>query len=238
MAFPTDTQGSEFVKFEEKPLRIFPISREPLSEIQPHESVNEPDLNSFCESFREKGLFYKPILIDGESGTILDGTHRWAGLKKLGATHAPVIKFNYQDDAEIEVGTWFPIASESIDVISECLTDNGYDVSPTSFELSSRLPDNVVLVSSDQHYKVSGDPIEMFRVLEEEFDFQYTQDLEQVEDVVNRGHVGLLRPPPSKQDVVRIAKEEGSVPPKYTCHRFPYKYPHIMVSYSELIPGE
>jgi hypothetical protein len=231
--------GSEYVEYEDKPVRIFPIDREPLEAITPHESVNEPDLEAFCDSFRRKKVFYKPILIDGESGTILDGTHRWAGLKSLGATHAPVIKFRYLANDEITVETWYPVSDRAPEQLIDYLEGQGYGVSSIdSYDFRKRSSEQVVMGAGERRWSIEGSAVSMFHDLESEFDFQYVQGSKQLKQFVDQGHVGFLRNAPNKEDVVSIAQRGEHVPPKYTCHEFPFKYPHIMTTYSELVPDD
>ena len=229
---------SEHVSYEDKPIRIFPIEEVFLDKIRPHEEVNEPDLRSFCRSFREKGLFYKPILIDRESGTILDGTHRWAGLKDLGAEKAPVIPFRYQDNDEIEVLTWFPFCEQPLDEILS-LFDH-HDISYEAIEhdqFQTQPVSEPIVYTADSAYQILHDPIPLFHLLEEAIDFQYTDHRKNLNQFVDNGAVGFLRNPPTKETVVEVTRNNKSVPPKYTCHRFPYKYPHIMARYQDLVPN-
>lgn len=236
---PSQSEGSEHMLYEDKPLRIFPVDRISLDEIRPHEAVNQPDLEAFCRSLREKRYFYKPILIDRESGTILDGTHRWAGLREMDATHAPVIQFNYRNNDEIEVKTWYPFTSEPVKTILDFLGNSGYSYqSRENFDVSEDMDGTIIMAEDGQTFSIDGNPIPLFHDLEQEFNFKYTQNVTQLQSFVEEGHSGFLRKPPSKEDVVDIAREGNAVPPKYTCHIFPFKYPHIMTTIEELVPGE
>ena len=62
----------------EKPLKVFPVEMVPLSSLKPHEALVEEELRLFLESLLSLRVFFKPLLIDRESHTILDGHHRWA----------------------------------------------------------------------------------------------------------------------------------------------------------------
>lgn len=235
----TQQTGSEHVEYEEKPLRILPVDWDSLDRIRPHESVNEPDLRAFCSSLRDKGWFYKPILIDGDSGVILDGTHRWAGLREMGATEAPVIPFRYRDDDEITVSTWYPFTDRPVSELLQVLDD----LDCTRERQSPRSPDDysddvVVMMSADDHYLIDANAVDLFHSLEESLDFQYTKNRHQLARRAENGNIGFLRPAPDKEEVVRIALDGESVPPKYTCHEFPYKYPHIMVPTKDLVTDE
>lgn len=229
---------SEHASFEDKPLRLFPIRWKLLDEITPHEEVNQPDLDSFCRSFRKKGLFYKPILIDKESGTILDGTHRWAGLRELGTTKAPVIPFDYLGDDEIVVDTWYPFTSVTVNVIRDFLDEIDVSHCETNADYSQTPLKHPVLISNGIKIEIQENPVKLFHQLEETFDFQYTDNPKNLCDLIPDGGCGFLRKAPDKETVVNIAQSGKHVPPKYTCHRFPYKYPHIMARYEELVPGE
>jgi len=235
----SDTNGTEHVIYEDKPLRIFPVDRVNLDTIQPHESVNDPDLEAFCDSFRDKGIFYKPILVDRESGTILDGTHRWAGLRKLNASHAPVIQFDYFDNDEIEVFTWYPFSDTPLNEFISFLDTRGFSYREVEDkDLTTYENDRTIMAVSNAHYEINEDPMQLFSELEAEFEFEYTQQIEQLQSFLDNDYCVFLRSSPSKEDVVDTAQAGSSVPPKYTCHRFPYKYPHIMIKFEDLVPGE
>ncbi|MFB6355013.1 MAG: ParB N-terminal domain-containing protein [bacterium] len=227
---------SERTLFEQKPLRVHPITWRALDTIRPHESSNPNDLEAFCRSLREMGLFYKPILIDGESGTILDGTHRWAGLREMDATKAPVIEFEYLNNDEITVDTWLPVHSISHEKILSFLDNKDIEYS-TINETDGRFSiEKPVLKTENGEYSIQEDPITLFHDLESNWSFQYVQTEGQLHSHVQRGGCGFLRTPPDKETVVQVARQKDSVPPKYTRHEFPFKYQHIMVQLEELIP--
>jgi len=48
------------------------------------------------EAIRAAGAVYKPIIVDAETLTVVDGHHRLAALKLIGARRAPVLLVDYE----------------------------------------------------------------------------------------------------------------------------------------------
>ena len=74
-----------------------------LSELRPHEHIEEERLNQVIEEVRTLGVV--PIIIDRSTGVILDGHHRCAALKALGYALVPVRAVDYRDES-ILLETW------------------------------------------------------------------------------------------------------------------------------------
>lgn len=233
----SETEGSERTVYEEKPLCVHRIDRYELGDIQPHEAINRRDLEAFCRSLEESGLFYKSILVDEESGTILDGTHRWAGLRELGAREVPCIGFDYLNASEIKVRTWYPVCGESYGSMRAKIREMDQELQSLEYDgVFEQTHQQPVLLGSKACVRVQSDPVEFFHQIEDLCSFSYVQNLDQVRDHVLRGGSAFLRPPLTKPQVVEIATSGESVPPKYTRHCFPYKFQHLMVPMEELIP--
>ena len=232
--------GAEYSVYEEKPLCVQPIRWRNLNEIRPHEAVHEQALESFCQSLRKKGLFYKPILIDGESGTILDGTHRWAGLKKMGAQTVPTIEFDYLQDEEIKVFTWYPVSSASPRTVLDIVRDLVEEIEALPPEQKFYPPPNgdPILLTKKLNYRLKTNSIEFFKKLGEEINLEFVQDYNQlVKHISEKENVcGFLREAPTRQQVIDIAQSGDCVPAKATRHWLPFKYQHIMVKTEEILP--
>ncbi|MFP4686944.1 MAG: ParB N-terminal domain-containing protein [bacterium] len=232
--------GAEYSVYEEKPLRVQPIRWRKLSEIRPHEAVHKQALESFCNSLRKKGLFYKPILIDGESGTILDGTHRWAGLREMGAKQVPTIEFDYLNDQEIKVFTWYPITDQPARKVLKIVEKLADEIEALPPEQTFYPPPNgdQILLTNDLSYRLKADDIKFFKNLGQELDLEFVQDYNQLVKHINgaKQGCGFLRQPPSRAQVIEIAQSGESVPAKATRHWLPFKYQHIMVKIEEIVP--
>ena len=77
----------------------------PLDSLHPHEEVKPSVVRALSNSLRETGVLKNPIIVDSESGVILDGMHRWHALRSIGARYAAVCLVRYEDP-RIVVGRW------------------------------------------------------------------------------------------------------------------------------------
>lgn len=79
----------------------------PLAFLRAHEKFVEARVLELVERFRKSGVVDYAIVADKESGTVVDGHHRFEALRRLGASLAPVILVDYRD-AAITVRNWRP----------------------------------------------------------------------------------------------------------------------------------
>ena len=81
--------------------------RVPIGSLIPHEEVDPPKVLELLDEFRRTGVVQEPILIDRGSRVILNGHHRWAALKELGVSRAPVWQVEYTQPS-ITIDRWEP----------------------------------------------------------------------------------------------------------------------------------
>lgn len=89
----------------------------PLAELRAHERIDERDLPALVEEIRSHGELRYPIWVAAGSHVILNGHHRVAALRRLGAVRAPVWLFDYHGPT-IHVDRWSPgppISKEEIE---------------------------------------------------------------------------------------------------------------------------
>ncbi|RSN79050.1 MAG: transcriptional regulator [Thermoproteota archaeon] len=77
----------------------------PLSCLLPHEHVRSYRAREIKRNIEESAVFKRPIVVDRETGTILDGHHRFTAAKIVGLTRIPAFLVKYTS-AEIEVVGW------------------------------------------------------------------------------------------------------------------------------------
>ena len=70
----------------------------PLHTLQPHEHTIPSRVAEVLASIAGSGLVYKPIIVDADTYTVIDGHHRLQALRLLGARHAPVVLVDYERD--------------------------------------------------------------------------------------------------------------------------------------------
>lgn len=69
----------------------------PLSRLREHEEIVPADVVRLVEELRATGKVEHPLWVDGTTGAILNGHHRYAALRALGAARAPAWVFDYAD---------------------------------------------------------------------------------------------------------------------------------------------
>ncbi len=91
--------------------------REPKS----HEQTIDEDLQRLTAALGKDPVLRHPIIIDNETGLVLDGTHRLAALARLGCKLIPCATLDYQNSS-IVVERWFrEISGSSLDHFRERL---------------------------------------------------------------------------------------------------------------------
>ena len=140
-----------------------------------HEEVIEDRLGTRVEKLRWRG-FYKPIIVDDATGTILDGHHKTAASRQLGLSRVAVLPVDYLGDQRIAVDVWPGCGRDRItkeEVIAEwvkqmLILDPDMDELPdaakvntckrperTSIYFMLRIGTKQVLMISQQQFKVS-----------------------------------------------------------------------------------
>jgi hypothetical protein len=79
----------------------------PLDELKPHERIDEADLPGLVAEIRARGLLRHPIWVARGSRVILNGHHRVAALRRLGAARAPAWLIDYHSRS-VRVDRWSP----------------------------------------------------------------------------------------------------------------------------------
>ncbi len=95
--------------------------------LKPHEKVvNQDRVTALVDAIGRWGAYRKPLLVDRDSGSILDGHHRYFAAQKLGLAKVPAALVDYLEDDSITVDLWpgdHGVTSISKqDVIDMCLS--------------------------------------------------------------------------------------------------------------------
>jgi hypothetical protein len=91
-----------------KSIRI-KISYSDLDSLRPHEESIEERIHYVIGSLSSTGILRKPLIADERTGVLIDGTHRYNALKRMGISTAPVIYVDYLSENEIRVARWIRI---------------------------------------------------------------------------------------------------------------------------------
>ncbi|HZY71215.1 MAG TPA: ParB N-terminal domain-containing protein [Thermoplasmata archaeon] len=77
----------------------------PTARLRAHEEVDPVKVEALVGEIRERGSVDEPILIAAGSDVILNGHHRFAALRRLGARRVPVWIVAYEDE-RIRLERW------------------------------------------------------------------------------------------------------------------------------------
>ncbi|MEM0057140.1 MAG: ParB N-terminal domain-containing protein [Candidatus Geothermarchaeota archaeon] len=80
----------------------------PLDILKPHEEIIEALKLRLKDSLVKEGVLRDPIVADYERELIIDGSHRAAALKELGAKYIVIQHFDYTHD-EVRIHRWFRV---------------------------------------------------------------------------------------------------------------------------------
>ncbi len=69
-------------------------------EVLPHERVETTRVGSLIQDILATGALLKPVIVDAETMLLVDGHHRLAALKALGARAVPAVMIDYLVDVE------------------------------------------------------------------------------------------------------------------------------------------
>jgi hypothetical protein len=77
----------------------------PIRELHIHEEIDEGHVRQLVEDIRRTGWVFEPLWVDGPTGVILNGHHRFRALQELGAASVPAWVFDYED-ARVRLRRW------------------------------------------------------------------------------------------------------------------------------------
>ena len=195
-----------------------------------HEQVIAQNLKRLKEAMLNIGHLVDPLIIDKNTGVVLDGNHRLKVLEIIECPHAVCQTLDYASD-EIIVGTWYPsvtlnpeeifhldsLKHEKVDyeagrkAVDELkapfmLIDKNKDchlVNPGSYKLMEMV--------EEQNYVLS---------LLEKGAVDYIPDEELAKNLA-QGKSVMYRRSYTKEEIVKAATEHKPFPPKSTRHRIP-----------------
>ena len=78
----------------------------PVEVLKPHEQVIQKKVTQLEKMTMRWNAYTKPLLVDGATGTILDGHHRFEIAKRLGLQCLPCVVVDYLEDDSIALMLW------------------------------------------------------------------------------------------------------------------------------------
>ena len=114
-----------------------------LDWLKPHEEIKIRNRDKLLDMTKRWGGFTKPLLVDSETGAILDGHHRYSVALQLSLKRVPVILIDYLSNDEITVGVWPGCGLNQItkqEVIEMSLSGNLYSPKTSKHTISNHMP--------------------------------------------------------------------------------------------------
>ena len=115
----------------------------PVEVLRPHEQVIQKKVDQLERMTIRWDAYTKPLLVDGATGTILDGHHRFEIARRLDLQCLPCVVVDYLDDDSITLLLWPSSDREGItkdDVIQAGLSGDLMPPKTSRHLLSDDLP--------------------------------------------------------------------------------------------------
>ena len=115
----------------------------PVEVLKPHEQVIQKKVDQLERMTIRWDAYTKPLLVDGATGTILDGHHRFEIARRLDLQCLPCVVVDYLDDDSIKLLLWPNSDREGItkdDVIQAGLSGDLMPPKTSRHLLSDDLP--------------------------------------------------------------------------------------------------
>ena len=111
--------------------------------LKPHEEIKEKARDKLLDMTNRWGGYTKPLLVDKNTGAILDGHHRYSVAKLLNLTKVPALCVDYLNDGSINLEVWQSSEIKQITkqmVIDKSLSDEVFPPKTSKHILSDELP--------------------------------------------------------------------------------------------------
>jgi len=115
----------------------------PIVWLKPHEEVKPRNVDTLHEMTLRWSSYTKPLLVDRNTGAILDGHHRYHVGIRIGLSRLPVIKVDYLSDDGIELDIWPASDLESLtkqQVIEMALSGEVFPPKTSRHRFSDHMP--------------------------------------------------------------------------------------------------
>ena len=125
------------------------VSLVDLDWLKPHEEIKIKNRDKLLEMTKKWGGFTKPLLVDSQTGSLLDGHHRHSVAVCLNLKRVPAILIDYLSNDEISVDVWPGSGLETItkqQVIDMSLSGDLYPPKTSKHTISNHMPPIHVLL--------------------------------------------------------------------------------------------
>ena len=115
----------------------------PLEVLRPHELTIPKKVDELEKMTHRWKAYVLPLVVDRNTGVILDGHHRHQVALRLGLKCLPCVQVDYQDDDSIELDVWPNCGRDSVskvEVVQAGLEGELFQPKTSRHRLSDHLP--------------------------------------------------------------------------------------------------
>ena len=202
-----------------------------LDELYLHEETVDSHLRWLKRSMKEDGILSNPVIVDENTGVVLDGTHRVQCLRELGYKYVLAAFVDYRDP-RIRIKNWYRVLRGDVKNIIEYARRLGFR-EQASPDVRSYINGRAIVICVGGKlyvYDTTDDVYHQYIKLRElertlltvGFSIDFVHEDVALDECLGGGTV-ILTPKIAKEDVVRNALSGRLFPPKTTRHIFPIR---------------
>ncbi|MFN7991735.1 MAG: hypothetical protein U0R44_06285 [Candidatus Micrarchaeia archaeon] len=195
-----------------------------------HEQVISHNLKRLKEAMLNIGQLVDPMIVDKNTGVVLDGNHRLKVLEIIECPNATCQIVDYKSD-EIKVGTWYPsvpLKPEEIFKLDSLKHEKVEYAAGVEAVNSLKAPFMLVGKNKECHLINPGSYKLMEMVEEQNYIFsllekgvvEYTPE-EEIQKRLGNGKTVFFRRSYTKEEIIKTAQAHTPLPPKSTRHLIP-----------------
>ncbi len=170
---------------------------QPLDLLLPHESTVPSRVRAVAESIASLGQVLRPVIAEYGTLTVIDGHHRLAALRLLGARLAPVLLVDYEAHVHGIEARRYRIAAASIEGAADLIES-----------MAAPGPHPLILRSREGEMVIYRDPLDAYQALS---------------TLEGPGQVEAEPAPLEPRHVIQAAARGLLLPPRSTLHSTPAK---------------
>jgi len=201
----------------------------PLEEIRPHEEYDPHILLKITNSLMMERVIHDPILVDSENNVILDGTHRYWALTRLGCKAVPVALYDYSSP-EVSIGCWYRCLSRTPSIGWASLMNTQPGTMDEGLRAVTQREGLLSILYRDRSFTIASknfDIFEAYRLLSffesamrgQDSGLGFATERDALERLRQGEVEAVLAPPPiKKSEVVQAARARQLFPIKSTRH--------------------
>ncbi|MCS7127571.1 MAG: ParB N-terminal domain-containing protein [Thaumarchaeota archaeon] len=207
-----------------------------VDRLSPHEEIVEELVASIGRELLSAGKLYHPIVVEASHGVILDGSHRFEALRRVGARAVLVYSVDYFSE-EVELRAWYraldgsPSVEEVLEVLKASLNAvlepvpveeglKALERREGSVLVMAHGHDSAYLLCSDSHRRTfPAREVTMADEVLRRFGIRYDTESNVLSGIRSGRHrIGYAVPTLRKEEVIELARRGVRLPPKSTRH--------------------